>query len=178
MEKFWTWVEKIKLYRVLHEHRLFGKIVNREVISYLFFGAMTTLVSLITFYLPSKLFASIGYQGVVHYVTGSAKNFSYMESNVISWVCAVAFAFVTNKLFVFGSLSWEKKTAWRELLTFVGGRVATLFVDMALMFLFVTVIGMGEMLSKVIVQIVIIILNYVISKLLVFRTGAPKEETE
>ena len=174
MEKFWTWLEKLGLYRVLHEHRLFGKIVNREVISYLFFGVLTTVVSLLTFYLPSKLFSLLGYQGVVHYVTGSAKNFSYIESNVISWICAVAFAFVTNKLFVFESKSWARNTVWRELLTFVGGRVATLLVDTALMFLFVTLIGMQDMIAKVIVQIVIVILNYVISKLLVFK----KEDAE
>ena len=178
MEKFWTWVERIKLYRILHEHRLFGKIVNREVISYLFFGALTTLVALVTFYLPSKLFAFIGYPGIVHYVTGSAKDFSYIESNVISWVCAVAFAFVTNKLFVFSSQSWKKQTVWVELTTFVGGRIATLFVETALMFLFVTVIGFGQMISKLIVGIVIVILNYVISKLLVFRGGAKKEDAE
>ena len=176
MEKFWTWVETIPPYRVLHAHRLLGKIVNREVLSYLFFGALTTVVSLITFWLPTKLFALLGYQGVVHYVTGSAKNFAYIESNVISWICAVAFAFVTNKLFVFSSSSWEKKTVGRELLTFVGGRVATLLIDTALMFLLVTLIGLGDMIAKVIVQIVIVILNYVISKLLVFRSGT-KEDT-
>ena len=177
MERFWTWLERIKLYRVLHEHRLFGKLFNREVLSYLFFGVLTTVVALITFWLPMKLFALAGYQGVVHYATGSAQDFSYMEANVISWICAVAFAFVTNKLFVFASKSWEKQTVWRELLTFVSGRVATLLADTALMFLFVTILSMGEMIAKIIVQIVIVILNYVISKLLVFRSEK-KEDTE
>ena len=177
MERFWKWLASVKLYRVLNEHRLLGKLFNREVLSYLFFGAMTTLVSLVMFYLPSRLFAAVGYPGIVHYVTGSDENYAYIESNVISWICAVAFAFVTNKLFVFASASWEKKTVRRELGTFVGGRIATLLVDTALMFLFVTVLRMHEMIAKVIVQIVIVILNYVISKLLVFRKGEKKEES-
>ena len=177
MDRFWTWLENIRLYRVLHEHRLFGKIVNREVISYLFFGALTTVVSLITFWLPTKLFSLVGYPGVVHYLTHTVKDFSYIEANVISWVCAVAFAFVTNKLFVFSSKSWEKKTVWRELLTFAGGRVATLLIDTALMFLFITLLGFHEMLAKIIVQVVVVILNYIISKLFVFR-GEKKEDAE
>lgn len=177
MEKFWQWLERNRLYHALQTHRLFGKLFNREVLSYLFFGVLTTLVALLMFYLPDKLFSAVGYMGVVHYATGSAKDFSYIESNVISWICAVAFAFVTNKLFVFESHSWERRTVLREAGTFVGGRLATLLVDTAMMFLFVTVIGMHEMLAKLIVQVVIVILNYVISKLIVFRGGGEKEET-
>lgn len=176
MDKFWTWIEKIPLYKFFNEHKLFGKIINREVLSYLLFGALTTVVSLITFWLPDKLFSTIGYQGVLHYILHSEKNFSYIESNIISWVCAVAFAFVTNKLFVFESKAGDKKTILRELSSFVGGRLATLLVDTALMFLLVTVLSMGEMLSKVLVQVIVVILNYFISKIFVFRKQADKGE--
>ena len=177
MEKFWTWAEKIPLYRVLHEHRWFGKIVNREVLSYLFFGVLTTLVGLLMFWLPTELFGAIGYQGVVHYVLRSAKDFSYMEANVISWICAVAFAYVTNKLLVFSSKSWDAKTVWPELAAFVGGRVATLLVELGLLFVFVTLLGMRKMIAKLIVGVVVVILNYVISKLFVFREKQ-KEDAE
>lgn len=182
MEKIWQWIEKIPLYKRLNEHRLFGKICNREVILYLFFGALTTLVSLVTFWLPDKLFAAAGYQGVVHYVTGSEKNYAYIEANVISWICAVLFAFVTNKRFVFDSKDTDKKTVLRELATFVGGRLTTLLVDMGLMVLFVTALSFPNMIAKIIVQVVIVLLNYVISKWIVFRKpenrAEPSEETE
>lgn len=182
MEKIWEWIEKIPLYKRLNEHRLFGKIFNREVLLYLVFGALTTVVSLVTFWLPDKLFSAIGYQGVVHYVTHSDKNFAYIEANVISWICAVLFAFVTNKRFVFESKATDKKTVLREFTTFVGGRVATLLVDTGLMVLFVTALSVPEMIAKIIVQVVIVLLNYFISKWIVFRKPAeqaePSEETE
>ena len=169
MEKFWQWIEKISLYKWLNGHRLFGKIFNREVLSYLLFGALTTVVALVTFWLPDKLFDLVGYQGVVHYATGSEKNFAYIEANVISWICAVSFAFVTNKRFVFESKATDKKTVLRELTTFAGGRLATLLVDTGLMMLFVSVLSMQEMIAKIIVQVVVIVLNYFISKWIVFR---------
>lgn len=182
MEKFWQWIEKIPLYKWLNAHRLFGRIFNREVLSYLLFGALTTVVALITFWLPDKLFSLIGYQGIVHYVTGSEKNFAYIEANVISWICAVLFAFVTNKRFVFESKATDKKTVLREFTTFVGGRLATLLVDTGLMVLFVTALSFPEMLAKIIVQVVVVVLNYFISKWIVFRKPAenaePSEETE
>ena len=182
MEKLWQWIEKIRLYRWLNEHRLFGKIFNREMLSYLVFGALTTVVSLVTFWIPDKLFSALGYQGIVHYVTGSDKDFAYVEANVISWICAVVFAFVTNKLFVFESRATDKKTVLRELATFVGGRVATLLVDTGLMVLFVTAMSLPEMIAKIIVQVVIVLLNYFISKWIVFRKPAEDakaaEETE
>ena len=178
MNAFWTRIEKIRLYRFLNEHALFGKIFNREVLSYLLFGALTTLVSLVTFWLPDKLFSAIGYMGVVHYVTGSPKDYAYMEANVISWICAVAFAFVTNKLFVFESKEWTKGLVLRELASFVGGRIATLFVDLGLMFVLVTLLSVQEMLAKILVQIIIVLLNYIISKWIVFRRRADKGEQQ
>ncbi|MGN0634839.1 MAG: GtrA family protein [Acutalibacteraceae bacterium] len=178
MDKFWTWIEKLPLYKFFNTHRIFGKICNREVLSYLFFGVLTTVVSLVTFWLPDRLFSAVGYPGVLHYILHSEKNFAYVESNVLSWICAVTFAFVTNKLFVFASKARDKKTVLRELSSFVGGRLTTLLVDTALMFLLVTVLLMGEMLSKVLVQVVIVILNYFISKLLVFRNNADKGESK
>ena len=177
MEKIWQWIEKIPLYKRLNAHRLFGRIINREILSYLLFGALTTLVSLVTFWLPDKLFSLIGYQGVVHYVTGSEKNFAYIEANVISWICAVLFAFVTNKRFVFESKATDKKTVLRELVTFVGGRLATLLIDTGLMVLFVTALSFPEMAAKIVVQVVVVVLNYFISKWIVFRKSANDAES-
>ena len=179
MDKFWQWIEKIPLYKQLNGHRLFGKLFNREVLSYLLFGALTTVVSLVTFWLPTKLFALVGYPGVVHYAAHSEKNFAYIEANVISWICAVIFAFVTNKRFVFESRDTDKKTVLREISTFAGGRLGTLLVDEALMVLLVTVLSLSELLAKIIVQVVVVVLNYFISKWIVFRKKPdPPEKAE
>lgn len=178
MEKFWQFIEKIPLYKWLSSHRLFGKIFNREVLSYLLFGVLTTVVSIITFYIPDKLFSAISYQGVVHYVLHAAKNYAYIESNVISWVCAVAFAFVTNKLFVFESKAKDSGTVLRELSSFVGGRLATLLVDTGLMFLLVSVLSVSTLVSKILVQFIIVLLNYFISKIFVFRNRTDKGESK
>ena len=98
---------------------------------------------------------------------------------MISWVCAVAFAFVTNKRFVFESEATDKKTVLRELSTFAGGRLGTLLVDEALMVLFVTVLSVPEMIAKIIVQVVVVVLNYFISKWIVFRKkDDPSESPE
>lgn len=172
MQIFWTWIEKIRLYKYLNTHPLFGKLFNREVLSYLLFGALTTVVSVATFWLPDRLFAAVGYPGVVHYLTSSSKNYAYMEANVISWICAVAFAFVTNKLFVFESRSKQRGVVLRELASFVGGRLTTLFVDLGLMFVLVTLAGMREIFAKILVQFIIVLLNYIISKWIVFRRRA------
>lgn len=171
MEKFWTFIEKIPIYKKLSSHSVFGKLFNREVLSYLFFGAATTVVSLVSFYLADKLFEITDWLGIFHYISRSEKDFAYLDANVISFICAVAFAFVTNKLFVFESKSFDKKTLAKELISFVSARIATFFIDSALMFLLVTVMSVNEMISKILVQIIVVILNYVFSKLFVFKNS-------
>ncbi len=176
MEKFWTWLEKNKIYKALSEHKVLGKIFNREMISYLFFGVMTTVVSVFSFYIFNKIFAAVGWQGTAG-LFRSDKNYAYIDANIISWIFAVAFAFITNKLFVFDSKTSEKKVVLRELVSFVGARLSTLLVDTALMFLFITIMSINEMLSKIIVQFVIVVLNYVLSKLFVFKKKTPEESS-
>lgn len=169
MEKFWSFIEKIPLYKKLSSNSVTGKIFNREVLLYLFFGAMTTVVSVVSFYLADKLFSATHWLGVFHYISGSEKDFAYLDANVISFICAVTFAFITNKLFVFDSKSFEKKTLAKELISFLGARISTFFIDSALMFLLVTVMSVNEMISKILVQVIVVILNYVFSKLFVFK---------
>ena len=169
MEKFWTFIEKIPLYKNLSSNAFLGKFFNREVLSYLFFGAMTTVVSLSSFWLADKLFSYTGWLGVFHYIFNSEKDLAYLDANVFSFICAVIFAFITNKLFVFDSKSFEKKTLAKEFFSFFSARIATFFIDSALMFILVSVLSVNEMVSKVLVQIIVVILNYIFSKLFVFK---------
>ena len=93
----------------------------------------------------------------------------YQAANLISWIITVLFVFLTNKYWVFKS---EAKDRWKhELLCFTGVRIATLIMEVLLMALFIEMLLWNEMFAKIIVQIVVVIMNYILSKYLVFRKG-------
>lgn len=119
-----------------------------EVINYLVVGGLTTFISILVYVIGTRVFS-----------------LDLVSANVISWVIAVLFAYYANKVFVFRS----KGKSFKEFVSFVGSRVITLLLDTALMLLFVNVINMNDLISKVIVQFVVIVGNYIISKMIVFR---------
>ena len=132
----------------------------KEPIAYIFFGVLTTLVNV-----------------VVYYFCAEVLQIYYLIANVLAWVGSVLFAFVTNKLWVFESKSWTVSVVLAEGAGFFLARVATGVVDMALMWLLVDVVALedvhgellsGELAAKIIVNIVVIVLNYVASKLWIF----------
>ena len=135
----------------------------KEPILYIVFGVLTTLVNILVYYLVSDVAAVY-----------------YLIANLCAWVASVLFAFVTNKLFVFESKSWKGAVVLPELGGFFLARVATGVVDMVLMWLLIDVVRMdrlelfgllaGEMIAKILVNIVVIVLNYVASKLWIFRS--------
>lgn len=128
-------------------------IKYREVISYLFWGVMTTLVNYVTYFVCRKILG--------------AEN--YLLCNAIAWTVAVVFAFVVNKLFVFQSKSWEGKLVFREAWQFLSARIFSGVLDMALMWFFVDKIGINDTIVKIISNIVVVVLNYILSKLVIFR---------
>jgi putative flippase GtrA len=123
-----------------------------DVLSYLFFGGLTTAVNYII-YLPCYNWLHL----------------SASVSNVIAWVVAVAFAYVTNKPFVFKSHDWSAKTVWPELTKFVGCRVGSGALETAIIFVTVDVLAWDGNWMKLITSVLVVILNYFASKLLVFR---------
>ena len=129
--------------------KLFEKY--HEQISYLFWGGMTTLVSYATYFVFSRL---LGLDPLI--------------SNVLSWICAVAFAYVTNKIFVFRSKSWDLKLVVNEVWKFVSARIFSFFLEMAIMFVFVKIFRFNDLVVKVCANIVVIIVNYFLSKFLIF----------
>lgn len=136
-----------------------NKVINlykkyQEIINYLIVGVLTTIVSLATYYACVLTFLN------------PDNAFELQVANVISWVCAVAFAYVTNRIFVFKSKS---KNFVKEISSFVSARVLTLFSDMLIMFLMVTIMGANDKVAKLVVQVVVTVLNYVFSKLFVFK---------
>ena len=125
----------------------------KEIINYLIVGALTTLVSIIIYFVCSRLL-----------------HINYMVSNVISWVGSVLFAYITNKKFVFMSKCDSNKEVIREIYQFFKYRVLSFVIDVFLMYVFVELFNIDDMISKVIVQVVVIVLNYVFSKLFVFKS--------
>ena len=123
----------------------------REALLYLFFGGCTTLVNIISFFLFRKI-------GVSTYV-----------SNIIAWFLSVVFAFITNKLFVFESKGKKFSETFRECVSFFIFRVMSLFFDMAIMYLMIDVMSVNEMISKVVANIFVIVINYVFSKAFIFK---------
>ena len=138
----------------------------KELILYLIFGVLTTFVSIFSFWLfglfiPDRL---------------------YLITNVISWVIAVIFAFVTNKLFVFESKKWGKAELSSEIPKFLGARVFSLIIEELGLILFIDLLGFkelgwtvlgfnvtGELIAKTIMAIVVIVLNYFFSKFMIFK---------
>ena len=128
----------------------------KEIVNYLIIGVLTTVVSLVSFYL------------IRIFVFTSNSQFDIQLANVISWVLAVLFAFVTNKKYVFES----KSTGYQkflEMIKFYVSRLTTLGVEMFVMWLLTSPLKVDDMISKIIVQFIIVILNYVFSKLFVFK---------
>ena len=127
-------------------------IKYREVILYLVFGVLTTVVSISSYYICSEIL-----------------NIHYLVSNIISWVLSVIFAYFTNRVWVFESKSKNTSDILKEMLTFVNCRLLSGVIDMATMFVLVGAIHINDMYAKVFTQFIVVILNYVLSKLIVFK---------
>ena len=123
-----------------------------DLITYLVFGVLTTLVNYLVYYPCLNLL-----------------HLSASVSNVIAWVFAVAFAFLTNKPFVFRSHDWSLETVLPELTKFVGCRVGSGALETAILFVTVDVLCWNGNLWKIVTSVLVVVINYVASKLLVFR---------
>lgn len=120
-----------------------------ELIFYVFFGILTTVVNIAVYFIFAEVF------GV-----------NYLVSNVIAWFLSVLFAYVTNRRWVFESKSSD---ILKECGLFFSGRIFSGVVDTGLMWLFIDVLAIGDMLSKIVIQVIVVVLNYVISKWIVFK---------
>ena len=123
-----------------------------DILIYLVFGVLTTVVNYLV-YLPGYNLLGI----------------SAAISNVIAWAVAVAFAFLTNKPFVFKSHDWSVKTVLPELTKFVGCRVASGAAETAILFVTVDLFGWNGNIWKLLTSVLVVVLNYFASKFLVFR---------
>lgn len=131
------------------------KIINlREMFSYLVVGMLTTVVSLGSYYLLTL------------YLLNPVVPLELQLANVFSWIFAVTFAYFTNRIFVFKS---NNDNMLIEGIKFYVARLLTLVIDMTIMFLFVSLMGINDRVIKIISQVVVVITNYIISKFVVFK---------
>ena len=141
-------------------------IKYKEMLLYLIFGVLTTIVNLASFWIFTKIFGEE----------------LYLINNAIAWVAGVVFAFVTNKLFVFESKTWKSKIAGKEFIEFVGARLFSFGVEEGGMWLFVDILAFGEksltlfgftitgqIIAKLVLAVIVVILNYFFSKFIIFK---------
>lgn len=125
-----------------------------EIINYIIVGVLTTVVSLLTYYI------------CVFTILNPKDALQLQIANTISWITCVTFAYFTNRKYVFKS---ENKNKLNEASKFYLSRVSTLVIDMLCMLIFVTILRINDKLAKIFVQFIILVLNYMFSKLFVFK---------
>lgn len=118
-----------------------------EIIRYLFWGVATTVVNIVSYYLFSQFIVGI------------------FIPTTIAWIISIIFAYVTNTLFVFK----ETRLKIKQFVEFTLSRLSTLVIEIILMYVLVNLIFIDDMIAKIVANVVVIILNYVISKLFVFK---------
>lgn len=122
--------------------------LEKELLMYIIFGVLTTLVNFVVYYISAQLLG-----------------INYLISNIIAWFLSVLFAYVTNRQWVFESKSPD---ILNECILFFSGRIFSGAVDTGLMWLFIDILTISDMASKIIIQVIVVILNYVFSKWIVF----------
>ncbi len=164
---------------------------HKQIILYLFFGAITTVVSLLVCYATLRIGVKF-----MHDENGDPTELLDILGSTTQWISGVLVAFITNKLWVFTNAEHGKKAAWKQFLVFSGSRVGTYFVEVAInlgtiwllgwlgytaftLKIFTVGIAITERFwAKVVSSIVVVISNYYISKLLVFKKKRACAETE
>lgn len=127
------------------------KLLNSEGIKYIIFGILTTFVNILSYLALNKI-------GIL-----------YIISNSIAFILSIIFAFITNKIYVFNSKTLKLNDVIREGVTFLCSRLATFVIDTVLMILLIEMLSINDFIAKCIVNIIVIIINYILSKFIVFK---------
>lgn len=127
---------------------------HRETVSYVFWGAMTTAVNYAVYLLLRQF------------------QVYYAYANVAAWAAGVLFAYFVNKIFVFQSRDWNWRVALRELWQMVASRVFSLGLEMAIMWIFVDMLLCPHAVVKLMANVLVVIVNYVLSKFIIFKQNA------
>lgn len=126
-----------------------SNIKKNEIILYLIFGILTTIVNILSYLFITDIL-----------------NIHYLISNIIAWFLSVLFAYITNRIWVFKS---KNDNLIKEFGLFLSGRIFSGVLDTTLMFLFIGIFLWNDLISKIIINIIVVIVNYIISKVIVFE---------
>ncbi len=141
--------------------KMFFKCYNNRILRYIFYGGLTTLVNLIVYYVLRGLF-----------------KIPIVPANTASVICAVLFAYVVNSRFVFESEADTLTEHATELVKFVGARLSTMVIEVFGVWFLAEVIHMNDFLGKIVIQFIVMALNYIFSKLIVFRKKRRPEQAQ
>lgn len=128
------------------------KIINKEIILYVIFGILTTIINLTVYYLFSNII-----------------NINYLISNAIAWIISVVFAYITNKFFVFNSSYINKDVIIEEFIKFMNCRLISGLSEVVLLFLFVDLLLMNDIVAKLIIGVLVALINFIFSKVFIFK---------
>lgn len=185
MKKLYEKIFSIKFFKKFLEIPVLSKLLTYEMLSYLFFGVMTTLVNLFVFYVSDKM---LGNGALVDFtVLNHIFKVTFEDiSTLIAWIFAVLFAYITNKLWVFESRSWNFGDVVKELISFFGARILSFVIFESFGFMVVRNLLINfnifktdtapKWIAKILISVFVVVFNYVMSKLLIFRKK--KEEKE
>lgn len=120
-----------------------------EIISYFIFGILTTLVSIFSYTFFAKIV-----------------NINYVISNILSWILSVTFAFFTNKKYVF---KVNNSNVIKDMFSFYLSRLTSLGIELLIMYIMITILKFNDIFSKIVIQFIVVVLNYILSKLFVFK---------
>ncbi|MDD4387373.1 MAG: GtrA family protein [Clostridia bacterium] len=124
----------------------------KAVVLYLIFGVLTTILNIVTYWLLSNVL-----------------NIYYMVSNIVAWCLAIAVAYLTNRVYVFNSDKIDKKGILKEIAVFISVRLSSLAVDVIIMYIGVSLLQINDMIIKIFANFVVIVINYIMSKKIVFK---------
>ena len=125
---------------------------HKDILLYSIFGVLTTVINIMTYFLTYNIL--------------SIPN---IPSTIIAWVVSVIFAFLTNKKYVFESTDWNKNTLIKEGWKFTSCRIGTGVLELIIMYVFVDLLKYNGLVFKVLTNVIVIILNYIASKLIIFK---------
>ena len=124
----------------------------KDVVPYIFFGVCTTIVNI-----------------AVYWIAAHPLGMGIMPGTIVAWMAAVLFAYVTNRKWVFHSEATGSDEIAREVMSFFACRIATGVVDWLCMFIFVDLLTMNDVMIKIMANVLVIVLNYIASKLVIFK---------
>ena len=152
---------KDKILELFIKKEMLEKLINEETVTYILFGVLTTIVNLVVFVVMQRVLYIEKYSDII-----------LLLNNSVAWVVAVLFAYYTNRIYVFKSQNYSSIEKWKEFISFIAARLFSLLVDCVGLWLIVEVLSGNDVLGKVIMNIIVVIINYFFSKLFIFNKKA------